>query len=75
MAKKKKTASHTRAPGRRVQLIVTDDPKPAVTVEPGTVLEVVSVALVTPSMSPAGPLGARLCGGTSTCLALISTQG
>lgn len=51
--------------------IVSADKKPAVRVSPGMKLAVQSVRLLNPQLRPSKALGARLCGGTSTCLALI----
>jgi hypothetical protein len=67
----KKAAAPTLA---KVQLIVSDEPKPAVTLEPGMRFEVISVPLVGPSLRPESAAGARLCGGTSTCLALVQIE-
>ena len=56
---------------RKVQLIVSDDPKPAVEVKAGMKLDVVSVSLVTPTLKKLKPGAARLCGGGGTCIALV----
>jgi hypothetical protein len=58
----------------KIQLLVSDEAKPAVSVEPGMLFEVVSVPLVDPSLRTARPVGARLCGGTSTCIALVHIE-
>lgn len=57
---------------RKVNLVVSNDKKPLGAVKPGQKLEVVAVSL-TPGKgsSSKARLGARLCGGTSTCLALL----
>jgi hypothetical protein len=55
----------------KVTLVASREAKPAIRVTPGMKLEVVSVALVDPAGKKVRPLGARLCGGTSTCLALV----
>jgi hypothetical protein len=55
----------------KVQLIVSDDQNPAVELQPGMRFEVESVPLVDPTFRQAPAVGARLCGGTSTCLALV----
>lgn len=68
MAKAKKSGSKR---GREIKLIVSDSPKPSVALEAGTQVEVVSVSLIKPTGQSAGPMAARLCGGTSTCIALI----
>lgn len=58
----------------KLTLIVSDDKTPAVSLKPGKKLQVVSVRLADPAMKKAQPVAARLCGGTSTCLALIETE-
>jgi hypothetical protein len=60
---------------RKVNLIVSDDKKPLGSVKTGQKMEVVAVAL-TPGKgtSRKKALGARLCGGTSTCLALVDIE-
>jgi len=55
----------------RQTLVVSDDKNPSVALKPGTRLDVVSVALVGPNLKKPAKLAARLCGGTSTCLALV----
>jgi hypothetical protein len=53
-------------------LIVSDETAPAVRLRDGMKFEVHSVTLVDPEMTPVpDKIGARLCGGTSTCLALV----
>jgi hypothetical protein len=56
---------------QEVKLIVSDDEAPAVTLRPGMRFEVRSVPLVDPTLQAAQAIGARLCGGSGTCLALI----
>lgn len=58
----------------KIALIASKDPNPAVKVKPGMKLRVVSVSLVDPSGTKVDAVGARLCGGTSTCLALVDIQ-
>ncbi len=55
----------------KLNLIVSDDKKPAVSLEKGMKLNVVSVSLVEPTLKPSRARAARLCGGTDTCLALV----
>lgn len=55
----------------KMVLIVSDDSKPAVNLKRGQRLQVTAVALRTPDLKKGGPIAARLCGGTNTCLALI----
>lgn len=54
-----------------VTLIASDDESPLIRVKPGTRFEAVSVSIVTPEMTESAQIAARLCGGTSTCVALI----
>jgi hypothetical protein len=67
MAKAKGTPKHT--------LIVSDDKNPKVTVKPGMKLQVVTVALVGADLKKPSKVAARLCGGTTTCLALVEVPG
>ena len=59
------------APSGKMKLIVSDDANPAVILKPGQKLQVTAVAVVTPDLKKGGPIAARLCGGTNTCLALV----
>lgn len=54
-----------------MKLIVSDDKQPKVTLKPGMKLEVVTVALAGADLKKPKKIAARLCGGTSTCVALI----
>ena len=56
------------------QLIVSDDEHPVVKLEPGMRLDVVATKLVTPELGEAKGIAARLCGGTSTCLAIVDVS-
>jgi hypothetical protein len=58
----------------KLTLIVSDDKNPKVGLKPGMKLEIVSVKLAEPTLKSAKPVAARLCGGTSTCLALVETE-
>jgi hypothetical protein len=58
---------------KKIRLTVSDDKNPAVKVSPGTRLEVVSVAFIDPKLK-AVRVGARLCGGSGTCLALMDIE-
>jgi hypothetical protein len=69
MAKRK--SSKKSAP-RALTLIVSGDKKPRVALKAGMRLQVISVALRDPALK-AATIGGRLCGGTSTCLALVHT--
>jgi hypothetical protein len=65
-------AKKASRPASRIQLIVSDEEKPAVQLQAGMRFEVVSVPLVDPSLRPAGAVAARLCGSSSDCLALVA---
>lgn len=75
MAKKKtKKKSTTSAnPSRSLSLIVSDEKNPKVALKPGMKVEVVTVRLADEALKPA-KVGARLCGGSGTCLALIDVE-
>ena len=70
MATKKKT---TRKAERATagKLVVSEKASPAVTLKPGMRFDVRRVDIVNPDLKKVGKVAARLCGGTSTCLALI----
>lgn len=55
----------------KMRLIVSDDANPAVVLKAGQKLQVTAVSVVTPELKKSGPIAARLCGGTSTCLAIV----
>jgi hypothetical protein len=52
-------------------LIASDSKNPVGKSKPGTKLQVVSVALAGSASGKRPKIGARLCGGTSTCLAVV----
>lgn len=54
-----------------VKLIASDDEQPTVQLKPGMRFEVVSVSVVEPNLTDVARIGARLCGGSGTCLALV----
>ena len=56
---------------RSLTLMVSDSKNPVGKSRPGTKLQVVSVALAGPASAKRPKIGARLCGGTSTCLAVF----
>jgi hypothetical protein len=58
-------------PSRSLTLIASDSKNPIGKSRPGTKLQVVSVALAAPASAKRPKIGARLCGGTSTCIALV----
>jgi hypothetical protein len=56
---------------QRIKLIVSDDEKPEIRGKQEGGHEVVSVSLVEPNLEKSSRIGARLCGGTSTCVAIV----
>jgi len=58
-------------PVSSLTLLASDSKNPIGTSKPGTKLQVVSVALAGHSAAKRQKIGARLCGGTSTCIAVI----
>ena len=73
MAKKKQTRKKTTQVAQ-IQLVESDDTTPSVPVQPGYKFEVVSVSVMDAETAKPSKLAARLCGGTSTCLALIKVD-
>ncbi len=57
----------------KISLVVDDSKKPEVALQPGQRLDVVAIDLVSVFKKPK-KIGGRLCGGTSTCLALIDVS-
>ncbi len=55
----------------KMTLIASKDKKPDVQVKAGQELRVTAVSIQGPDLAKIKKVGARLCGGTSTCLALI----
>ncbi len=55
----------------KVHLIQSDDKEPTVKLKPGMRFEVRHTTVVDAELKEAKKLAARLCGGTSTCLALV----
>lgn len=60
--------------GRKLSLVISNEKNPIGSAKPGSVLEVVAVALTGGKAVSKKKLGARLCGGTSTCLALMDIE-
>lgn len=54
----------------RITLIASDSKNPVGKTKPGTKLEVVSVTLATATTGKRPKIGARLCGGSGTCIAV-----
>ena len=58
-----------------LNLVVSDRKDGGIGAQPGQRLDVVAVKLIEPTAGRPAKLGARLCGGTSTCLALVELRG
>jgi hypothetical protein len=58
-------------PSGKVHLIVSDETQPSVKLKPGMKFKVHATTVVNTDLKPAGKIAARLCGGTTTCLALV----
>jgi hypothetical protein len=58
-------------PAPKLHLIASDEQEPTIKLKPGMRFEVHATTVVDPALKPAGKVAARLCGGTSTCLALV----
>ena len=56
---------------KTMTLIVSDEKQPKVSVKPGMRLNVVAVKLADAQLKSPRKLGARLCSGGGTCVALI----
>jgi hypothetical protein len=54
-----------------VHLIESDDAAPSLKLKPGMKFEVHLSSVVDAELNPSDKIAARLCGGTSTCLALV----
>lgn len=65
MAKRKSAAKPS------LRFIVSDEKSPSVALKPGMRLNVVSTVLVGPDLKRIRNIGARLCGGSGTCMALV----
>ena len=76
MAKKKLTTkAETESKIKTtIRLIESDEQNPRIVAEPGTRIEVVGIELISGETQKPRKMAARLCGGTSTCLALVKTE-
>jgi hypothetical protein len=54
-----------------VHLIESDDLSPSITLKSGMRFEVKTTQVVDGALQPSQKIAARLCGSTSTCLALV----
>jgi hypothetical protein len=59
---------------RKITLISSDNKKPKIELKPGQKLDVFTISVRSPSIKGKKKIGARLCGGTSTCLAMIELE-
>lgn len=59
---------------RKISLIASDNKKPKIELKPGQKLEVFSISVQSPVAKGKKKIGARLCGGTTTCLAMIELE-
>lgn len=57
-----------------IKFIVSDDENPKVELKAGMKFSVQTVELVDTNLKAANKVAARLCGGTSTCVALIGIE-
>ena len=64
-------AERKAATSRSIRFIVSDEKNPKVALKPGMRLDVVSTVLVGPDLKRIRNIGARLCGGGGTCMALV----
>lgn len=58
-------------PSTKAHLIVSDDAQPTIKVKPGMRFEVRATTVVDTKLKSSRKVAARLCGGTTTCLALV----
>ena len=70
-SKRKGKKATVRKAASTSRFIVSDEKAPSVQLKPGMRLDVQVVKLLDPQLRPSRTIGARLCGGTSTCLALV----
>jgi hypothetical protein len=64
-------AKRKAAKASSVRFIVSDEKSPSVALKSGMQLNVVSTVLVGPDLKRIRNIGARLCGGSGTCMALV----
>jgi hypothetical protein len=58
----------------KMKFIVSDQKHPKVTLKPGQTLKVVSVSFHDETLTKRQKIGARLCGGTDTCISLVDVD-
>ena len=64
-------AQRKAAKSSSMRFIVSDEKSPSIALKPGMRLDVVSTTLVGPDLKRLKNIGARLCGGSGTCMALV----
>lgn len=67
---KNKTSKSSKA----IKFIVSDDQAPRIAVKPGMKFKAEAIELIDPNLKKTKIGAARLCGGTSTCVALIDIE-
>ena len=64
-------AQRKAAKSSSMRFIVSDEKSPSIALKPGMRLDVVSTVLVGPDLKRLKNIGARVCGGSGTCMALV----
>lgn len=59
---------------RKITLIASDNKRPKIELKPGQKLDVFTISVRSPLGKGKKKIGARLCGGTNTCLAMIELE-
>ena len=72
--KKKSTNTKSATTTKNIKLIHCDEKHPVIRLKPGMKFEVSTVPVVGIDLNKPAKIAARLCGGTSTCLALIEIE-
>lgn len=63
-----------KKPKAKMRLIDSADKNPKIALKPGMKFEVQSVPIIDADLKKPKKVAARLCGGTSTCLALVEIE-
>ena len=71
MSKEKSKSKSKSSRKITAHVIVSDDEEPKLALKPGMRFEVHATSVVDPEFKKSTAVAARLCGGTSTCLALV----
>ena len=59
----------------KIKLLVCDEKNPSIKIKPGMNIHVEELSLVDTDLEEIKKMGARLCGGSGTCLALVDLLG